>query len=144
MISDYEEDLDDFPEEDKDRAAESLVGAHGAESTDQWTPRSGITTKIPPFFDGSTSWFKYERSIDDWLDLTVLEAEGDAEMHRGLRDREPLRAADGVKYSRDHHFINVDRYTSHEFFLERFHFVHTPHCGSRCLWCAITPSTCHP
>ena len=26
-----------------------------------------------PLFDGSTSWFKYEELIDDWLDLTVLE-----------------------------------------------------------------------
>ena len=48
--------------------------------------------KDSPLFDGSTSWFKDEELIDDWLDLTVLEAEkrgpalknrlaGDAEMH---------------------------------------------------------------
>ena len=49
MISDYEGDLDDFPVENKDRAAESLVGACRAESTDQWTAGSGITTKVPPF-----------------------------------------------------------------------------------------------
>ena len=61
----------------------------------------------------------YEELIDDWLDLAELEAEkrgsalknrlvGDAEMHRGLLDREPLRAADGVKCFRDTlrpHFI---------------------------------------
>ena len=68
--------------------------------------------KIPPLFDGSTSWFKYEESIDDWLDLTVLEAEkrgpalknrlvGDAETYKGLLDRESLRTADGGKYFRD-------------------------------------------
>ena len=34
----------------------------------------GITTKISPLFDGPTSWFKYEELIDDWLDLTMLEA----------------------------------------------------------------------
>ena len=59
--------------------------------------------------------------IDDWLDLTVLEAEkrgpalknrlvGDAEMYKGLLDREPLRAADGVKYFTDTlrpHFIKA-------------------------------------
>ena len=28
MMSDYEEDLDDFPVENKDRAVESLVGAY--------------------------------------------------------------------------------------------------------------------
>ena len=49
-MSDYEEDLDDFPVENKDRAAESLAGAYRAESTDQWTARSGIATKIPPLF----------------------------------------------------------------------------------------------
>ena len=50
MMSDYEEDLDDFPKENKDRAAESVVGAYRAESTDQWTTGSKITTKIPPLF----------------------------------------------------------------------------------------------
>ena len=57
--------------------------------------------------------------INDWLDLTVLEAEkrgpalknrlvGDAETYKGLLDRESLRTADGVKYFRDTlrpHFI---------------------------------------
>ena len=85
MMSDCEEDLDDFPIEN--------VGAYRAETTDQWTAGSGITTKISPPFDGSTSWFKYEELIDDWLDLTVLEAEkrgpalknilvGDTEMYK--------------------------------------------------------------
>ena len=35
------------------KLAESLVGAHRAEcaeSTDQWTAGSGITTKMPPLF----------------------------------------------------------------------------------------------
>ena len=60
MMNDCEEDLDDFPVENKERPAESGVGAYRAESTDQWTVEIGITTKIPPLFDGSTSWFKYE------------------------------------------------------------------------------------
>ena len=50
MMSDYEEDLDDFPVENRDRAAESLIGAYRAESTDEWTPASGITTKNQPLF----------------------------------------------------------------------------------------------
>ena len=29
--------------------------------------------KNPPLFDGSTSWFKYEELIEDWLDLTVIQ-----------------------------------------------------------------------
>ena len=80
MMSDYDQDLDDHPVENKDTPAESLVGSCRAESTDQWTAGSGITTKIPPL----------------------------AEMHKGLLDREPLIAADGVEYFRDTlrpHFI---------------------------------------
>ena len=71
-------------------------------------------------FDGSTSWFKYEELIDDWLDLTVLEAAkrgpalenrlvGDAELYERLPNCESLRADDGVKFFRDTlrpHFIN--------------------------------------
>ena len=52
------EDLDDFPAENNEKTTESLVGAYRAKSTDQNTAGSGITTKIPPLFDGSTSWFK--------------------------------------------------------------------------------------
>ena len=114
-MSDYDEDFDDFPTfstANKSEKAESMVGAYRALSTDQQTEGSGITTKIPPLFDGSTSWFKYEELIDDWLDLTVLEVSkwgpalknrfvGDAEMHKGLLDREPLMAPDGVKYCKD-------------------------------------------
>ena len=74
-MTDYEEDLGDFPTFSAENTlAESMVGAYRAESTDQWTATSGINTKISPLFDGSTSWFKYEELIDDWLDLTVLEA----------------------------------------------------------------------
>ena len=97
----------------------SMVGSFRAQSTDRWTAASGITSKIQPLFDGSTSWFKYEELIDDWLDLTVLEERkrgqslknglvGDAQMHKGLLNRESLRAEDGVKYFRDSlrlHFI---------------------------------------
>ena len=30
----------------------------------------GMTSKIPPMYDGKTSWFQYEELIDDWVDLT--------------------------------------------------------------------------
>ena len=70
-----------------------MVGVYRVESTHQWTAATGITTKIQPLFSGSTSWFKCEELIDDWLDLTVREAGkrgpalknrlvGNAEMHR--------------------------------------------------------------
>ena len=112
MMNDCEEDLDKIPAENKEKPAESLVGAYRVGSTDLFTAGSGITGKIPPLFDGSTSWFKHEELIDDWLNLTVREAErrrparkkrlvGDSELYKGLLDRESLRATDGVKYFRD-------------------------------------------
>ena len=50
-MSDYEEDLDDFRLHSADNSletAESVVGVNRAESTDQWTAASGLTTTIPP------------------------------------------------------------------------------------------------
>ena len=118
-MSNSEEALDDFPTENFNKTAESMVGAFRAEWTDQWTAASGIISKIPPSYDGLISWFKYEELIDDWLDLTVLEESkrgpalknrffGIAEKHKGLLNRESLRAEDGVKYFPDtmrHHFV---------------------------------------
>ena len=84
-----------------------MVGAYRVESPDQCPASGGITTQIPPLFNGTSSWFNYEELIDDGLDLTVLEAGkrgppsknrqvGDAEMHKRLRNRESLRAENGV------------------------------------------------
>ena len=47
MMNDYEEQLDDFPARNKEKPAESMVGTHRAESTDQCIAGSEITTKIP-------------------------------------------------------------------------------------------------
>ena len=52
MMSDYEEALDDFPTENTNATAEPMVGAFRAQSTDQWTASSGITSKIQSLFDG--------------------------------------------------------------------------------------------
>ena len=89
-MSNYEEDLDDFPSENKKKLAESLVESYRAEPTYRWTAGSGIATQVPPLFDGPTSWFKYEELFDDWLDLTVLEAEkrGPAMKNRLVGDAE--------------------------------------------------------
>ena len=139
-MNDDDEDFGGFPAENRDKTAESLVGAYSEESTYQWTAGSRITTEIPPLFDGSTSWFKYEELIADWLDLTVLEAGkrgpalknrllGDAEMHKGLLNRESLRAADGVKYFKDTlrpHCIKG----AQSVFLWRFHQINRSRRGS--------------
>ena len=91
---------------------ESLMEAYRAPSTDQWSAFNGITVKIAPLFDGSTSWFRYEELIDDWQDITQLEAGrrgpalmtrlfGRASLYKGLLDRESLRVVDGVKFFTD-------------------------------------------
>ena len=92
---------------------------HIAQSRQIYTQQRVESQRRFHLFDGSTSWFKYEEMIDDWLDLTVLEAEkrgpalknrlvGDADLCKGRLNRESLRAAGGVKYFRDTlrpHFI---------------------------------------
>ena len=94
-MSDYEEDSIDVQSFSNSSLAESLGGEYRAEATDQWTASSGITAKVPPLFDGSTSCIKYEELIDVWLDFTQLEAGkrgpalknrlvGDASMYKGL------------------------------------------------------------
>ena len=96
-MSDYEEDFGDFPSKYEKESKESLAGAYRAESTFDFSAGIGITTKIQPLFDGSTSCIKYEELIEDWLDLTVLEEikrgpalrnrlVGEAETHRGLNE----------------------------------------------------------
>ena len=33
-----------------------------------------VTTKIPPGDDGTTLWFTCEKEVDEWRDITELEA----------------------------------------------------------------------
>ena len=69
-----------------------------------------VTTKVPPSYNGTTSWFQFEELVDDWVDITELDAEkrgpalrnrleGDAAVCKPLLDREALRdPEDGVAY----------------------------------------------
>ena len=69
-----------------------------------------VTTKVPPSYDGRSSWFAYEDAIDDWCDITELDAdkrgpalrnrlEGEAAIHTRLLDRDRLKdPTNGVKY----------------------------------------------
>ena len=71
-----------------------------------------MTTKVAPAYDGRTSFFAFEDAIDDWCDITELEAEkrgpalrnrfeGDAAQYKRLLDREMLRDPnEGVNYSK--------------------------------------------
>ena len=33
-----------------------------------------VTTEVPPGYDGTTNWFKYSDAIEEWCDLTKVEA----------------------------------------------------------------------
>ncbi len=83
-------------------------------------PHMTVTTKIPPAYDGRTSWFSYEQAIDDWCDITELPAakqapalrnrlEGEAAIYKDLLNREMLRDPNnGVKYFKEQmrpHFV---------------------------------------
>ena len=65
-----------------------------------------VTTKVPPGFEGKTSWFAFEDAIDDWCDITELESEkwgpalrnrleGEAAVYKRLLDRDELRQPNG-------------------------------------------------
>ena len=92
-----------------------------------------LLQKLHHFSNGSTSGFKYEELIDDWLDLTVLEAEKrgralknrlvrDAEMHKELLNRESLRAENGVKYFKDTLRLHFMKGTQSVFFWRFYRF----------------------
>ena len=69
-----------------------------------------VTTKVPPAYDGRSSWFAYEDAIDDWVDINELEPEkqgpalrnrleGEAAIHKRLLDRDRLKdRVNGVRY----------------------------------------------
>ena len=70
----------------------------------------GVTTKVPPAFDGRSSWFQYEEAIDEWCDITELEPTKrgpalrdrlleEAAVYKPLLDRDQLRDPEnGVQY----------------------------------------------
>ena len=73
-----------------------------------------VTTKVPPAYDGRSSWLVYEDAIDDWVDITELEPEkqdpalrnrleGEAAIHKRLLDREKLKdKVKGVQYFKNY------------------------------------------
>ena len=69
-----------------------------------------VTTEVPSGYDGSTNWFKYADAMEEWCDLTKVEAKrrgpaiaarlsGRAEIFKERLDRERLRDPEtGVEY----------------------------------------------
>ena len=72
-----------------------------------------MTPKIPPSFDGQSSWFEFEDLIDDWVNITTLSAEklgpslknaltGNAEYYKKMLDNEQLRhERNGITYFKE-------------------------------------------
>ena len=69
-----------------------------------------VTTEVPPGYDGSTNWFKYADAVEEWCDLTKVEARrrgpviaarllGRAEIFKERLNRDRLREPEtGVEY----------------------------------------------
>ena len=93
-------------------AASSDGMAYVADREHQNTPVR-MTPKIPPTFDGQSSWFEFEDLIDDWLGITTLTAEklgpslknalvGAAEFYKNMLDNTELRNPEnGVRHFKD-------------------------------------------
>ena len=103
--------MDMYDDADFSETPYPLVG--GGHDTRSATTQ--VSTKIPPSFDGQTSWFAYEDAVMDWLDVTELEAAkrgpalktklvGNATVFRGILDRDSLKSEEGPRY-----FLNTPR-----------------------------------
>ena len=100
-----------------------------------------MTTKVPPAYDGRSSWFAYEDAIDDWVDITELEPEkqgpalrnrleGEAAIHKRLLDRDKLKdKVNGVQYFKSYLRPLFVKGASNVF-LHRFQQFMTLHRGS--------------
>ena len=72
-----------------------------------------MTPKVPPQFDGQSSWFDYEDLVDDWLGITTLGADkhgpslknalvGSASFYKSMLDNALLRDPDrGLAHFKD-------------------------------------------
>ena len=68
----YNHEYDDFDIVEAEYESYA-VGRASQQSTVHMTQQ--MTTKIAPAYDGRTSFFAFEDAIDDWCDITELEAE---------------------------------------------------------------------
>ena len=101
----------DWPDEVEEQQHTSYYGRGQGAPHFQQIP----TTKIPPGYDGTTSWFSFEEQVEDWTDVTELDGEkrgpalknrleGTAATYKTLLDRDRLKASPtgdpnaGVRY----------------------------------------------
>ena len=96
-----------------------------------------MSAKVAPSYNGNTSWFQYEELIDEWCDLTTIEASkrgpnlksrlfGEAQFLKALLEGARLKDEDtGVHYFKDTLRPNFIKNKEHVFlwrFLKLFSF----------------------
>ena len=69
----YDDDIDMFDDGWNAKNAFAMRRSTPQLSTIHMTQQ--MTTKVAPAYDGRTSFFAFEDAIDDWCDITELEAE---------------------------------------------------------------------
>ena len=97
-----------YSEDEMSQGPASYAASQACGMSDKMLSHLGITPKVAPAYDGTTSWFEYEQLIDDWCDITRLdESKRGVSQNEALRsckpakktlDRTTLTAADGVEH----------------------------------------------
>ena len=59
----------------KGKMSDDEYGASALETTSYLMKDMAMTAKVPPSFDGKSSWFSYEELIDEWCTLTEVKEE---------------------------------------------------------------------
>eukprot|EP00438_Fugacium_kawagutii_P016051 Skav221531 [mRNA] locus=scaffold1813:43:5619:- [translate_table: standard] len=110
-------------------------------ATETSTGALRMTPKIPPTFDGTSSWFEYEDLIEDWLGITTLNADkigpslknaliGPAVFYKNLFDnavlRDPNRGLNHFKETMRPYFVKGKSHV----FMYRFLQVYRTYRGS--------------
>ena len=71
---------------------------NGDPSTDWHQGSMGVTIKVPPLFDGRSSWFQYEEKHGPALKNRLT---GEAAVYKSLLNRDVLRTTEGVQHFKD-------------------------------------------
>ena len=106
-------DLDSEDDDTNQQHTEHPEGMALAVERDHRSTGIRMTPKVPPTFDGQSSWFEFEDLIDDWLGITTLTPErlgpslknalvGAAEFYKNMLNNTDLRHPEnGVRHFKD-------------------------------------------
>ena len=111
MVQFYSIDSDD--EETNQQHADHPDGMALVVDREHHSTGIRMTPKVPPTFDGQSSWFEFEDLIDDWMGITTLTPErlrpslknalvGAAEFYKNMLNNADLRHPEnGVRHFKD-------------------------------------------